>query len=242
MINFNIGDLYALLTAICWSVAVILFDISSKKMGSLQMSLIKNSIGVTGFILTIIFMRLPFPDFSNVEIILLLTSGLLGVGIADLMFLYSLKRLGSGFSAIIATIYSPAVFLFSFLMFDETISSKSYIGGFLVIFGIMISTFELPNTKNKKTIIIGISFGVLAQIFTAFSVLLTRPIMMENSILYIALYRFSAGLLFTIIFLKYKSKKNNLLINIIEGFKKQVRFGRFFFRYLFIRTILAVWF
>ena len=85
------GDFYALLTAVCWSIAVILFDISSKNMGSLQMSLIKNLIGVIGFIFTIIFLKIPVPQFSNLEIILLLISGLIGVGIADLMFLSSLK-------------------------------------------------------------------------------------------------------------------------------------------------------
>ena len=81
-------------------------------MGSLQMSLIKNSIGVTGFILTIIFMRLPFPDFSNVEIILLLTSGLLGVGIADLMFLYSQKARIWFFCDYSYHIFTSSIFIF----------------------------------------------------------------------------------------------------------------------------------
>ena len=50
LMNLNLGDIYAILTAFCWSFAVILFDISSKKLNSLQMSFIKNFIGVLGFI------------------------------------------------------------------------------------------------------------------------------------------------------------------------------------------------
>lgn len=234
------GDFYALLTAVCWSIAVILFDISSKNMGSLQMSFIKNLIGVIGFIFTIIFLKIPVPQFSNLEIILLLISGLIGVGIADLMFLSSLKKLGSGFSAIIATIYSPSIFLFSFLMFSESISFKSYIGGLLVIFGIIVSSFELPKTNNKKTIIFGITFGILAQMFTAFSILLVKPIMLENSIIFVALYRFSIGLLFTIIFLKYRSKNKDLFTNIVEGFKnKYIIIGSFMGTYLSVILWLA---
>ena len=240
MINFNLGDFYALLTAVCWSIAVILFDISSKKMGSLQMSFTKNLIGVIGFIFTIIFLKIPIPHFSNLEIISLLISGLIGVGIADLMFLSSLKKLGSGFSAIIATIYSPSIFLFSFLMFSESIGPKSYIGGILVILGIVVSTFELPKTKDKKTIICGVLLGVCAQILTAFSVLLVKPIMLENSIIFVALYRFSIGLLFTLVFLKYRSKKENISKIILKASKnKYMILGSFMGTYLSVILWLA---
>lgn len=240
MINFGLGDFYALLTAFCWSVAVILFDISSKKMGSLHMSLIKNLIGVVGFILTILFLSIPLPNFSFTQIIFLIVSGLIGVGVADLMFLSSLKKLGSGFSAIISTIYSPLIFIFSYLMFQESISLKNYIGGVLVIFGIIISSFELPKTKNKKEIIKGVSLGIFAQIFTAFSVLLVKPIMLENSIIYIALYRFMSGLVLTTIFLKYVNKENNLFKHIIIGLKnKFIIFGSFMGTYLSVILWLA---
>ena len=222
---------------------ILVFDISSKKMGSLQMSFIKNLIGVIGFFFTIIFLKIPNPHFSNLEIILLLLSGLIGVGIADLMFLSSLKRLGSGFSAIISTIYSPSIFLFSFLMFSESIGPKSYIGGILVILGIAVSTFELPKTKDKKTIIYGVLLGVCAQIFTAFSVLLVKPIMLENSIIFVALYRFSIGLLFTFFFLKYRLNKpnnENLSKIIIKAFKnKYIILGSFMGTYLSVILWLA---
>ena len=53
--NINMGDIYAIMTAFCWSTAVILFDISSKKLDSYQLNVIKNLIGVCGFIISIIF-------------------------------------------------------------------------------------------------------------------------------------------------------------------------------------------
>ena len=48
------GDLYAVITAVCWSYAVILFDISTKNFTAIQLNVLKNFIGVFGFILTII--------------------------------------------------------------------------------------------------------------------------------------------------------------------------------------------
>ena len=213
--NLNLGDFYSILTAICWSIAVILFDISSRKLNSLQMSVIKNFIGVFGFILTIIIMNIPIPKFSFNEVSVLFLSGFIGVAVADLLFLASLRKLGSSLSAIIATIYSPAIFLFSFMMFGELISKKAYLGGGLVIIGISISTFKIPLIQDKKVILIGVLFGILAQVLTAYSVLLVKPIMVNNSIIMIALYRFSIGLFFTLIFLIYKSG----LASVISTFK-----------------------
>ena len=116
------GDLYALLTAFCWSCAVILFELSSNKLNPIQINIVKNSVGLIGFIITIFILNIPYPEFSNRSFIILLISGFVGVGVADLFFLDSLKKIGSSFSAIVATIYSPSVFIIAYIYFDEIIS------------------------------------------------------------------------------------------------------------------------
>ena len=189
----NTGDIYALLTAFCWSSAVILFDLSSRRLGSLEMNMLKNIIGVFGFVLTLQFMEGGFPKCSSIDLALLIVSGVLGVAVGDLLFLASLRRLGAGLSAIVSTSNSPAVFLFSFLMFQETITAQSYIGGILVMAGIMVGTLKISVRSGKKDIIKGVLYGILAQALTAYSVLMVRPIMEFYSIIFIALVRFSTG-------------------------------------------------
>ena len=189
----NTGDIYALLTAFCWSSAVILFDLSSRRLGSLEMNMLKNIIGVFGFVLTLQFMEGGFPKCSSIDLALLIVSGVLGVAVGDLLFLASLRRLGAGLSAIVSTSNSPAVFLFSFLMFQETITAQSYIGGILVMAGIMVGTLKISVRSGKKDIIKGVLYGILAQALTAYSVLMVRPIMESYSIIFIALVRFSTG-------------------------------------------------
>ena len=215
--NLNLGDIYAVLTAFCWSSAVILFDISSRKLSSLQMNVIKNFIGVTGFIATIIILNIPIPRLATSDLIILIISGFIGVAIADLFFLSSLSRLGSGLAAIVSTIYSPAIFLFSFLMFNETISIQAYLGAILVIGGIFISTFKIPTKKDKNTIIMGVLFGMVAQVLTAYSVLLVKPIMVNNSIIIVALIRFSIGLFLTAGFLIFKTNISGLISTLKNG-------------------------
>ena len=158
------GDLYAVITAVCWSSAVILFDISTKNFTAIQLNVLKNFIGVFGFILTIILFSIPSPNFSQQDIFTLALSGFLGILIADGLFLESLRRLGSGISAVVSTIYTPTVFIIAFILFNETINLHSYIGGVLVLGGITISVFQPPKTIKKRDLYIGILFGIMANI------------------------------------------------------------------------------
>ena len=199
------GDLYAVITAICWSSAVILFDISTKNFTAIQLNVLKNFIGVFGFIATIIVLSIPSPNFSQQDIFTLALSGVLGILIADGLFLESLRRLGSGISAVVSTIYTPTVFIIAFILFRETINLQSYIGGALVLGGITISVFQPPKTVKKRDLYVGILFGIMANILTAYSVLIVKPIMKNNSVVYVALYRFSVGFFFGILVNLFKS-------------------------------------
>ncbi len=227
------GDIYAIITAVCWSSAVILFDISSKSFEALQINALKNFIGVIGFILTIIILSIPFPIFTYYELIILLSSGIIGIVIADLLFLESLRRLGSGISAVIATIYTPSIFILAYIMFNEMLNENSYYGGVLVVFGIVIVAYKIPKNLSSRDLYIGITFGILAQIFTAYSVLMIRPIMINHSIIIIALYRFSIGLFITVIILLIKNGFSYVIYNFKHGLNNpNIIFGSILGTYL----------
>lgn len=234
------GDLYAVITAVCWSSAVILFDISTKNFTAIQLNVLKNFIGVFGFILTIILFSIPSPNFSQQDIFTLALSGFLGILIADGLFLESLRRLGSGLSAVVSTIYTPTVFIIAFILFNETINLHSYIGGVLVLGGITISVFQPPKTIKKRDLYIGILFGIMANILTAYSVLIIKPIMKNNSVIYVALYRFSIGFIFGILINILKSGIKQVIQKFKQGLTNQyVILGAFLGTYLSVIFWLA---
>ena len=234
------GDLYAVITAVCWSSAVILFDISTKNFTAIQLNVLKNFIGVFGFILTIVLFSIPSPNFSQQDIFTLALSGFLGILIADGLFLESLRRLGSGISAVVSTIYTPTVFIIAFILFSETINLYSYIGGVLVLGGITISVFQPPRTIKKRDLYIGILFGIMANILTAYSVLIIKPIMKNNPVVYVALYRFSVGLFFGIIVNLIKSRTKTIIQKFKQGLTNQyVILGAFLGTYLSVIFWLA---
>ena len=234
------GDLYAVITAVCWSSAVILFDISTKNFTAIQLNVLKNFIGVFGFIFTIVLFSIPSPNFSQQDIFTLVLSGFLGILIADGLFLDSLRRLGSGISAVVSTIYTPTVFIIAFILFNETINLHSYIGGVLVLGGITISVFQPPKTIKKRDLYIGILFGIMANILTAYSVLIIKPIMKNNSVIYVALYRFSIGFIFGILINILKSGIKQVIQKFKQGLTNQyVILGAFLGTYLSVIFWLA---
>ena len=223
------GDIYALLTAVCWSFAVILFELSSNKLNPLQINIVKNSFGVVGFIITIFILNIPYPNFSNENLVILSVSGLIGVGIADLFFLESLKKIGSSLSAIVATIYAPSVFIIAYIFFNEITTLNVYFGTFLILGGIVVSTYNFPKQITSSQLFTGVLFGALAQVLTAASVLSVKPIMLDNPILYVALIRFGVGLMSAIIFMLLKSGYSFVFITFQQGYRNIFLLGGSFF-------------
>ena len=239
-INFNSGDLYALLTAFCWSSAVIFFDLSGRRLGAMQINLLKNAIGVIGFSLTLFIIGSGFPDFSMNEFLLLMYSGVVGIVIGDLLFLSSLKKIGSGLSAIISTSYSPSVFFISYYMFNDIISMKMILGGGFIIFAIVIGTKKVENIKNSKTFMAGVFYGIIAQILTAYSVLLVKPIMLSHSVIEIALVRFGSALVLTVLILNFWKGKSYIIQTVFKGMNNYfVIAGAFLGTYLSVIFWLA---
>ena len=218
-LHVNLGEIYAILTALCWSSGVIFFQVSGRVLSSLQINLFKNTFGVIGFIGFLVIQGHDFPAFNHHEYLILIISGILGVAVGDLFFLASLRRLGAGLIAIVSTTYSPSIFLLAFLMFGEVISLQAYFGGALVISGIIIGFLEKPKNKRREDIAWGVLYGFAAQALTAFSVLLLKPIMEIHPVVPIALVRFSTGAVLSIGFLAFAKGSSALFETFKQGLK-----------------------
>ena len=216
--SLNIGDIYAILTAICWSCGVICFDIAGRVLNSLQISLLKNIVGVLGFIGFLLLQGDPFPLFAQHDYFVLVVSGLIGVALGDLLFLASLRRIGSSLSAIISTSYSISIFILAYIMYQEVISVFAYFGGVMVISGVIVGTRESPENRTPRDIYIGAFYGFLAHFFTAYSVLLLRPVMESHPVVPIALVRFSTGIIFSAAAIVYLNGYSELRETMAKGF------------------------
>ena len=218
-LNLNAGDIFALLAAFCWSSGIILFELSGKVLDSLQMNFLKNFIGLIGFFIVLIITSNLFISYTTHEYLLLIISAVLGVAVGDLFLLASLKRLGSGLYAVVGTSYILFIFLFSFLMYRELISTQVYFGGTLVILGIMIRSMKIKEKNSRTEVMRGIVYVLIAQALTAYSVLLVRPVLESHPVVHIAMIRFGIGVVFNMSHLLLMRGMQSVKKTMITGFK-----------------------
>ncbi|MCK5258630.1 MAG: EamA family transporter, partial [Thermoplasmatales archaeon] len=105
-----LGEGFSLFTAVVWALAVILFRKSGETVHPLALNTFKNLMAFVLFIPTIWFFgeTLFRPVPAHIYILLLL-SGVIGVGIGDSLFFKSLNLLGAGLTAIVDCLYSPFI-------------------------------------------------------------------------------------------------------------------------------------
>ena len=69
-------------------------------------------------------------------------SGIIGITIADVLFLISLNILGTSRGAIINTIYSPMVIMLAYFILDESLTFADVIGGLMILLSILYLSFN----------------------------------------------------------------------------------------------------
>ena len=104
-------------------------------------------------------------------------------------------------------------------MYQEQIPVQIFFGGSLVIMGIIIRSNAMMHSIKRDVLFIGILYGLFAQILTAFSVLLIKPVMVNHNIVHIAMLRFGIGVLFNIGHFLFSKGMRTLIETIVQGIK-----------------------
>ncbi len=196
------GELFSLLSAFFWACAVIIFKQIGDRIPPILLNAIKNTIGfILLFITIFLFGGDPFSipnGITNQDITILIVSGVLGLGIADILFFHSLNIVGAGISALVDIMYSPFVILFAFFLLGEKLVEIQLIGGILIIGSIIFASIKLRNIPvDRNRLKFGILIGVIALALMAFCIVWIKPILNKmngvNNQLWIAGFRMIPG-------------------------------------------------
>lgn len=192
-----LGEILALLSALFWAFAVILFKKSGETRHPLTLNIFKNLLATILLIPTIVLFREPLlPRLSLHDYTCFIASGILGMAIGDTLFFASLNRIGASLSAIVSYMYSPALVILSILLLKETLSPFQFIGIFLILAALLTATrIELPQNLTRGRLLTGILLGVLSTLATAIGVIIIKPLLAQNSVLWVTLIRLLAALI-----------------------------------------------
>lgn len=151
-----LGEAVALSVSICWAASSSSFESASRKVGSLEVNIIRlvmafAMLGIYGLVARGNF----FPSGAgSQQWIWLSVSGLIGFFLGDLMLFKSLTVIGARLSMLVMT-FSPALTaIIGFAVLGETLKLTHVLGIMLIISGILMAflSHKRENTGMKLTI------------------------------------------------------------------------------------------
>lgn len=214
MNSILIGQLLALATAFCWAISSVSYEQAGKKIGSLNVNLIRLVLAYLFFTFyAIIFRGTPWPSGANTHNwIWLSLSGIVGFFIGDLLLFESFVRVGARISMLIFALVPPLTAILGFLFLSEVLSLTDYIGMFITITGVALVILKRGDGKNKfelKHSLSGILFGLGGAIGQSAGLVLSKYGMQDCNPFLVSQIRSIAALIcFVILFFILKKWKS----------------------------------
>ena len=126
--------------AMCWSIAVVIFKSASKLLSPLLIAALKNSIALISFIILFLLFDIPiwYDGFSYGDYIKIIISGVLGMGIGDILYIYALSQIGANRIAILNCFEPAVVYCFSIFLLGTILTTQQFIGFIIELLHITI--------------------------------------------------------------------------------------------------------
>jgi len=196
------GEIFAFGAAIVWSFAVILFRQTGERVAPFALNLFKNAFSLVLFSATILVTRQSLDlEIAPLQYGLLFISGALGIGLADILFLMTLNRMGAGLQSIIDTSYSPFIILFSFIFLGERLTPPQWLGVFFIISAVLgVGWMRGPaKERTSRQLAIGIALGTGSMLAQAISIVMIKPVLEETALIPANLWRTFGGVVVSLV-------------------------------------------
>jgi drug/metabolite transporter (DMT)-like permease len=179
MINSHIGEIAALVTAVCWTVTPIAFEAAGKRVGSLTVNYIRLFIA---FILIGLYtlatrgLFLPL-DATSTSWTWLTVSGLIGFVIGDLFLFEAYVQIGARISLLIMASVPPITAIAGFLILGETLTSLDLLGMLITVGGIVLVILVKGSEGRKVKLshpIKGIIYALVGALGQSFGTIYSK--------------------------------------------------------------------
>ena len=171
------GELAALATAVCWTVTVMSFETSAKRVGSLPVNILRL---FAGLILLSAYSLITrgkiFPvDAGGFEWLWLSISGIVGFVIGDLCLFRAFILIGSRTSMVIFALVPPITAVTGLIVLNETLSLKHWLGITVTVTGICM-VILIKGTRKMKLAhsVVGILLALGGTVAQALGLVLSK--------------------------------------------------------------------
>jgi len=147
------GELIAISTVFCWTIAVQFFEAASKRVGATPTNIIRLTVALILFSL-LLFVRhgyiLPV-HFPARAWFYLSLSGVIGFFIGDIFLFKALVEIGPRVAMLIFSLSAPTAALIGWLFLDEIYVLHQWVGMFVTLFGVGIVILERNQKASKPS-------------------------------------------------------------------------------------------
>lgn len=229
------GEILSLLTAMFWAVAVIFFKKSGETVHPLGLNLFKNALGFLLILVTLgLFKEALLQQVPLGDLILLILSGAIGIGIGDTLLFACLNLIGAGLTAIVDCLYSPFVISLSFLFLGERLTFLQIVGAVLIVLAVLTVSLKWGRIDiDRHKLIRGIFLGALAMLSTAVGVIMVKPLLSRIPFLWATEVRLLGALLsLMVVVLTHRGRRKILSSVLDKKSRLYVISGSFFGAYM----------
>ncbi len=215
----NFGEIFALVCALMWASAVVLFKYVGESMSANTLNLVKNLLGLSLLLPTAFLLEgIQMPVLSWLEWIILIASGYFGIAVADTWYLQALRNLGAGRTAIVASLYSPFVVMLSIVFLQETLVLWQWLGFIMVLAGILVVVYQRSYQSVEQGVLLkGVGLAAASVFLTAAGVVAMKPILDNDGFFWMVSLRMLAGVIGMLLFIAYKRQIASTWSVIREG-------------------------
>lgn len=197
----GIGELLSVGCALTWAIGVVIYRRLGRHLPPLRLALLKNLIVLVLVLATVGFLlsplagllgltRLQWPSLETGTIAWILASGLIGIAVADTLYLRALNVLGAGRMGVVGNLYSPFVIALSIVFLEERLGPAQLAGFALVMTGVvLVNAPERIEQVDRRQLRRGVLTGALSVALMAVAIVMIKRILETEPFWWIVLIR-----------------------------------------------------
>ena len=173
-----IGEAISLTVAVSWTVTALFAEVGSKRLGSLQMNVVRMVLSLVMLGATLwCFTGTPYPLYADGKAWFWLSmSGFVGYLLGDYCLFNSYIIIGSRFGQLFMTLAPPAAAFAGWAVLGETVSIQALLGMCVTLTGIAISVLNkgVSQKMSLKLPLKGVLFGIGAGVCQGIGLVLSK--------------------------------------------------------------------
>ena len=173
-----LGEAISLAVAVSWTVTALFAEVGSKRLGSLQMNVIRMILSLVMLGVTLWwFTGSPYPLYADGKTWLWLSmSGFVGYLLGDYCLFNSYIWIGSRFGQLFMTLAPPTAALFGWMLLGETLAWNALLGMLVTLTGIGISVLNKGESQklSLKLPLKGVLYGIGAGVGQGIGLVLSK--------------------------------------------------------------------